>query len=271
MPKSDFEVISHSFMGPINIVPVSDVHLGALEHNKAAWEKFCKTIKTEANTYIFLCGDLINNGVRGSVGNPFDELYRPMEQKSRMVEYLTPIKDKILCAVPGNHEARTTKEADQDITYDILSKLDLEDLYRPNAAFVKLSLGSYCKSKKTNTTRPNMNYVFCVTHGTGGGVLTGASVNRNERFGYAIDGIDGLIVGHSHKPAVTKPAKLVVDPTSNTVVTKPFVVVTAEPWLNYGGYALSKMLTPADNSSPQKIVLSAARVSGSAKKIEVRW
>lgn len=95
----DFEMIKHQFDEEITIIPVADVHLGALEHAKKEWEQFCKTVLETPNCYLILGGDLINNSIRSSVANPFDEILRPREQKTRMVEYLTPIKDRVLCAV----------------------------------------------------------------------------------------------------------------------------------------------------------------------------
>ena len=70
-------------------------------------------------------------------------------------------------------------------------------------------------------------------------------MNRNERFGYTIDGLDMLIVGHSHKGVVTQPSKLVFDCQNNRISQKPFKVVTSTSWLEYGGYAAQKMLLPS--------------------------
>jgi predicted phosphodiesterase len=72
--------------------------------------------------------------------------------------------------------------------------------------------------------RPTYNLV--VTHGAGGGILTGGAVNRGERFGYVIDGMDALIVGHTHKPFTTQPGKIKIDPHNNLVTIKPFKVIS---------------------------------------------
>ena len=45
--KNDFELIVHSFEKPITIYPISDVHLGSLEHNSEEWEKFVNQIFPE--------------------------------------------------------------------------------------------------------------------------------------------------------------------------------------------------------------------------------
>jgi predicted phosphodiesterase len=230
----DFEIITRSFAKntDITVIPVSDVHLGAGEHMAKQWETFCASVLKEPNTYITLGGDLINNATKSSVSNVFEETMRPSEQKKIMSKMLEPLRDRILCAVSGNHERRSLKDADDDPTYDILCKLDLENLYRENIAFVKLRIGKPNGNGQTNPT-----YTLAVTHGAGGGMLTGGTVNRNERFGYALEGVDALVVGHSHKPLVTQPAKLVVDHANNKISIKPFKVVVSTAWLDYGGYA----------------------------------
>lgn len=260
---NDYTLIKHKFDKSITVIPIADVHLGALEHNKDAWESFCKYVQHDDDIYLTLGGDLINNSTRSSVANPFDEVIRPRDQKKLMVDYLTPIKDRILCAVTGNHEARSIKDDDIDLTYDILAKLDLEELYRPTVAYMKVSVG-----KRHDSGGASCAYTFAVTHGSGGGFLTGASVNRNERFGNIIEGLDCLIVGHSHAPAVTKPQKIVIDSRNDTVSLKPYTVVSCESWLTYAGYASSKMLLPREDSNPQKLILSANKYK---KSIEVRW
>ncbi len=262
---SDMEMIVHRFPEnkALTIIPVSDVHLGALEHNSRAWESFCKEVKEQPDTYILLVGDLINNSTRSSVANPFDEVLRPREQKKMMVEYLKPLKDRILCSVSGNHERRSLKESDVDLSYDIMSKLDIEELYRENVAFVKITLG-----ERPATGVAECGFIFVVTHGAGGGIYTGAAVNRNERFGNVIEGVDCLVVGHTHKGTVSRPGKIVVDARTEKISMKNYTVVSAESWLHYGGYAAQKMLLPSETSNPQKIIISGTR---DRKNLEVRW
>ena len=257
--QADFKLISHKFDNrDIEIWPISDVHLGAAEHNAEAWAAFCREIEQRPNAYVILGGDLINNATRSSISNIFEETMRPREQKKRMVEMLRPLRDKVLCAVSGNHERRGLKDADDDPTYDILCKLDLETVYRENVAFLRLHFGD----DKIDGSR-NPTYVFVVTHGAGGGILTGGVVNKAERFAYVIDGADALIVGHSHKPFITQPSKIKINAQKGVVYLRPFKVISTTSWLDYGGYASQKMLPPT-SIAPQII-----KLYGKQKKIEV--
>lgn len=237
----DFEVIVKRFETPedITIIPVSDVHCGAREFMEQPFLQFIDTVAKTPNVFLTLGGDLINNATRSSVSNIFDETMRPSEQKRWMAKALEPVRDKILCSVTGNHERRSTKDVDDDPAYDIMCKLDIEDRHRDGMAFVKLGF-------RTDSRHDLPNYVVCVTHGAGGGAMTGSAVNKFERFGYALDGVDALIVGHTHKPFVTQPGKIVFDSVNDCVSVRPFKVVCATSWLEYsGGYAVQKMLLPS--------------------------
>ena len=250
----DLDLIQHTFPGDISIYPVADVHLGALEHAEAEWGNFLKRVEKE-NAFLILAGDLLNNNTRGvRFANPFDEVLRPREAKKRMVEYLEPIRDRILCVVCGNHEARTVRDSDQDLAYDICVRLDIEHLYRENIAYMCVWLG-----KRNHENNALQCYTFAVTHGSFGGQLTGGAVNKNERFGAYIDGMDCLITGHVHKGFISKPAKIVIDTRNKRVTMRHYTVVSAVSWLNYGGYAAKAMLTPAQVCDPQKLTLVASK------------
>ena len=259
---NDFDLITHSFPDDISIFPIADVHLGAIEHAEGEWQSFINRLLA-SDSYVVLAGDLLNNSVRtAGFTNPYDEKIRPREAKRLMVEYLSPIRDRILLVTTGNHERRSLKDDDQDLTYDICSKLDIEHLYRENIAFMAVSVGT-----RNYNGKPNNTYTFAVTHGTGGG-QTGASVNRNEKFSTAIDGLDCFISAHVHKGTITKPSKIVIDVQNHCVSVKSYVVVSCVSWLNYGGYAAQKMLLPAQVCDPQKLTLSSKR---NDKRILTSW
>lgn len=258
----DFDLITHAFPDAITIYPVADVHLGALEHAEPEWQAFLKRVEEE-NAYLILVGDLLNNSIRGvKFANPFDEVLRPREAKRRMVEYLAPLAKRVLAIVDGNHEYRSARETDQSLSYDLCAKLDLEHLYRENTAFMCVSCGVRYDGS------PQATYSFAITHGSGGGIYTGAAVNRDERWGNVIDGLDCLITGHVHKGFISKPAKVVIDGRNKRVSVKHYTVVSCVSWLNYGGYAARAMLLPAQVCDPQKIHLSANKDD---KKITTTW
>ena len=242
----DFQMIVHKFPDrpDITIVPLADTHIGSPECMEEELIDFIDSVAHTPNVYLAIAGDLVDNATRNSVGSVFTQRYRPADQKKLIAKLLEPVRDRILVATQGNHEARSMKDADDCPLYDICCKLDIEHLYRENIAFVKIQMGDNRNSKGTH----NPTYILAVTHGSGGGMLTGSAVNRNERFGYVLDGVDALITGHTHKPVVSSPGKIKVDPRQNTISVVPFKVLTATSWLEYGGYAAKKMLLPATHT-----------------------
>lgn len=242
----------------IEIYAIADVHLGAKECMEKEFMEFLKYVEATPNAYLILAGDLINNATKSSISNCFDDRYRPAEQKKMMAKLLEPVKDRILCAIPGNHEDRSGKDVDDDPMYDIMAKLDIEDRYRKNRAILKIRFGD-----RNNGSTYNPLYVFAVVHGSGGGALTGAGVNRAERYAYAFEGIDALIMGHTHKPLNTVPGKIRIDHTHNVTKEVPVDVIVATSWLHNSDYAAKKMMQPTSH------VLQKISLSGSKKEIEI--
>lgn len=241
----DFEMIQHSFLGghDIRIVPLADWHIGSQECREEDLMAFLAKVAETPNVYLMLGGDLLDNGIKSSVTNVYRSKLFPAEQKKLAAKLLEPVRDRILAICPGNHELRSVKEVDNDAIYDIACKLDLEHLYRENIVFMKIQMGKEGGSEAVmGKLRPT--YTLVMVHGAGGGVLTGGAVNRNERFGYAIEGMDVLVVGHTHKPWTTQPGKIVIDKNNNKVSIKPFDVISMTSWLGWGGYAARKMLPP---------------------------
>ena len=273
--KDDFEIIRRTLPRAevVTIYPVADVHLGSAECDEQEWDSFRSRILSEKNSYIILHGDLMNNNTRSSVGSPYADTMRPREQKKLIMNQLEPLRDKILCAVSGNHERRSLKDADDDPTYDIMCKLDLEDIYRENMAFLHLGVGSRPKDITNNLDgdRNLVSYGICVTHGSGGGVLSGGTINRNERFARAVSGIDALIVGHSHNGMISRPSQLVFDVHRDRVYTQSIACISTTSWQRFVGYASQKMLQPRQTSSTDQPML--LRLSGREKykRVEVVW
>ena len=257
----DFEIIQHQFYGghDITIIPLYDVHLGSPNCMEQELIAFINKVISMPNVYLILGGDLIDNGTKSSVTNPFRATMPPSQQKREMAKILEPARDRILCILPGNHERRSGKDADDDPCYDIAAKLDVENLYRENIAFMKIQLGR--EKVQNGSLRPT--YTIVAVHGSGGGILTGGAVNKSEQFGYTVDGMDALVIGHTHKPFNTSPGKICIDARNNVVSFKPFEVVSATSWLEYGGYAARYMLRPASHR-PQII-----RLTGNHKEVIV--
>ena len=266
--KSDFDLIVHRLpeCKEARLYVIGDLHVGAIEANIKGWEQFVQKILQDKNAYIVILGDMMNNATKTSVSNVYEEVLRPRDQKRYLVSALSQLTERILCIVPGNHEQRN-KDVDDEPLYDVACKLDLEDMYRPNAAFLKVCFGSRNAGRKNE--KPLQVYTICCTHGAGGGIYTGAAVNRNERMAMFVNA-DILAVGHTHKGAITKPARIEIDPYTNSVKMKTTTVISACSWLSYGGYAMRKMLLPSsaqDPENPQTLLLGGTRYGRYVKTV----
>ena len=239
------------------IYPLSDVHLGAQGAMSQAFARLVQEIASEPDSYVTLQGDLIDNGTRNSVTNIFKATMPPSQQKREMAKLLEPIRDKILCILPGNHERRSGRDADDDPAYDIAAKLDLEDRYRESIAFVRVALGKRTAGK-VRDCKPHVYFLACV-HGAGGGALPGGMVNRADRFMQSMDGVDIFIHGHTHRPYCLRGSKLVVDAQNKRVTRRPTLTMCAGSWLDYVGYPVEKMLSPTAEAGANKLLLSGTK------------
>lgn len=239
----DFQIIERQFGNEdIRIFNVFDLHIGEMTFQYDAWCAFKELISKTANTYLILGGDLMTNTIKSSVGSVFTQAMRPSEQKKWLVKELEPLRDKILCATRGNHEGRN-KDDDTDPMYDVMSKLELEDIYHENLCIVVLRFG---KASGGGTRNPT--YTLAVHHGSGGGKQTGSAINNAEAFAMIFDGIDGLCVGHTHKAFNTFPCKIKIDNHNRKISFKPYFTFSAVSWMDYADYAIRAQMRPASTA-----------------------
>ena len=217
---------------------LGDLHLGSPLFNRQAFEDFKGSITKD--TKIIVVGDLIDNGVMGSPGM-YEQTMQPSEAKELLYQELLPFKKNILCAVPGNHELRSRKICDSDIMYDVFARLQIEDLYRPNEVYMCIRIGH----KQTTNHKKRPTYAIYVTHGSGGGSQIGTYVNKAGKVGMCREGIDLVVMGHSHSPVVFPRKRIVFDTHNLKVTKKPFRVVICPSFLDYGGYAARANYEPS--------------------------
>jgi len=251
---SDFQPIVHKLDGrTIKVWAVADVHIGACESNIGEFRKFLGRIQADSDSYVVLCGDLMNNGVKDSVTNVYEETMPPSAQVDMCAELLEPIADKILGCVGGNHERRSKKAVDLDPLYAVMCMIRKQELYRQSMAFVRINM----ERGKTKE-----HYALLLVHG--------ASANKKRHFAYSVEGVDAIISGHTHDGVVEKPARLVFT-TSNQVHVQPLVSLTATSWVDYGGYASRALFLPKTVSNPQYLELEFTGTNARDGNIRVVW
>lgn len=234
---SDFDVLTYSFDHDIDIIPVSDVHLGSMEHRHKEWLKFCKDIESKPDTYLALVGDLFDVGIPNSKTDVFSQTMSVQDACDQMIENLLPLKDRILFLVEGNHEHRITLASSLSPTKYVATALGIPERFRENAAFCILRFGSLDKAKLRNmngSKRPT--YTLSAVHG--------ATKNRDKNLGLYADA-DINITGHTHSPDLIPKMKYKFDCRNNQMLQCPYYHVVTSSWLDWGGYGLAKLYEPS--------------------------
>lgn len=241
--------------GDCRIMALSDVHVGSKEFDEELFFKWKASIKP--TDLIVLVGDLMDNGIKSSVSNTYQQTMMPSAQREWLYRELKDLAPQILCSVGGNHDSRRNrKEVDEDPNYSLMCLLRREEVYRSGACFCKVRFGNKVgRAKQASTDRPVYN--IAVLHGSAGGMYVSTSGSKTERFNMAISNCDLLITGHTHKP-LTFPTSHICFPDNNQKAMskrQTTVVVCSSFVTKLGGYALEKMMPPTSNVY-QEILLS---------------
>ena len=235
----------------IEIIPLSDLHIGDAQCNYKAILDRIKYIKETPNVYCLLNGDLMNNAI--STSDPFAEEFTPMGQVKKVCELFGDIKDKIISITSGNHENRTYKVSGIDISYMYALEMGIANRYTNEGALVFLECGSESRGRIRNGKVRGVSYVIYHSHGTGGGKMIGGKLNRLEYLSGICDA-DIYIMGHTHLPATFKEGYIRVDPRNHTHanITKLFVNTSAT--LEFGGYGERFGFKPSSMDTPSIIL-----------------
>jgi len=227
--NSDLDMIVKKYpedMQVLHIYAIGDVHVGSPDFDESAIRKKLKIIQEDPAGVLALCGDLGNFGLKTSITNVYHETMSPKAQIEFIYRLFDPIKDKIVAAVPGNHEERITKEVGTNCPlYDLCVRWGIQDVYRENVAIVKLAFGIH-HGKQQNT------FVGVVTHGS--------SRARHKKFIAGFDGVDFAISGHTHTPEYSPHGKIRVNSIKATASHVPYKEIIVDANMKPGGYGLKK-------------------------------
>ena len=252
--KNDYDMIVHKLgteVTGINIYPIGDLHIGSQTFNVEIFDRWIKRVAEDPNGYVVIVGDMVDNGLKNSKTNSYEATMRPRDQKQWLKDRFKPIAGKILGGVQGNHEVRSVNDSDDCPMYDVFSKLDIEDLYRENIAFLKVNLGF------RNKTRQH-SYGLVLSHG-------GAKA-RVDKFVPTIDGLDVFISGHTHGAGCAFPSKIVMDMKNECVRLVDYVQVVVPSFATFGGYAVKGLYTPQGSNK-----FPVIQLSGEKKEVRLLW
>ena len=244
----DFTLIKHKFEEApfINIYPLGDVHIGSKECDMELLRKWVEMVKQDPYGKVVIIGDMMNMGLKTSKSNVYEEVLSPMQQKEMCYEILEPIADKIIAGCSGNHEYRAVKEVGMNPLYDVFCRLRIEDRYRENVCFLKLTVGKCGKNPNT--------YGVVLTHGK--------SKGKDLDWTYSVDGSDVFISGHTHLGTHQPCGKIRMDLTHDKVKTVGYQHIVVLPFQSYGGYAIRNKYIPNHLGQFQRVTFD-----GSTKQV----
>ena len=217
----------------IEILPVADYHWADPHSDHAKIMEDIAYIRDTENAYCILNGDLMDCAIASSVGDTYGSTVSPMDEMKACVELFQPIAEKILCVVPGNHEARHYKTNGIDLTELMCCQLGIAERYSPTTALLFIRFGML--DGKANSHRRKVAYTMYVSHGNGGGRREGGKIQRLVDLSTIVDA-DIYVCGHTHLPAMLKDgfARPCMANSSITYGTRLYVNTSAK--LTYGGY-----------------------------------
>jgi len=232
-----------------NVYCLSDLHIGD-EHS--ATDIIAQRIEQAANDpygVVVLNGDIMNTATKASPSDLYSEQLSPMQQINAAVTALKPVKEKVIAACCGNHEARIYRTDGIDTMRLVCRELGVEDKYHPDGVLVFLRFGTRTSGHYHRDKNPKQWYSLYVTHGSGGGRKEGGKANRLADLNGIVDA-DIYIHGHTHLPMVFKESYYRTDASNccAKMVEKLFVNTAAA--LNYGGYGQAQAYKPASVSNP---------------------
>ncbi len=229
----------------IEILTMADLHIGDSMCDFKLIQEKLQYIKEKPNVYCILGGDLMDTAICSSIGDTYGANLQPMEQLKMCVKIFEPIKDKILCVLPGNHENRVYKSDGLDMTEVMCAQLGIPQKYSPTTALLFVRFG---KNNHANHSRPVL-YTLYVTHGAGGGRREGGKINRLADLASIVDA-DVYIHHHTHLPVVFKEGFFRVSGSNSSVALVDKLFVNGGAALNYDGYADKAGFKPASKCSP---------------------
>jgi len=255
------EIKSYEFkFSDIYLVPIGDVHMGDEAFTKESRKKlegYIDWVKKTRNAYIVLMGDLINVATLTSPTSPFKQNMNMTTQIENIVKLFTPVKDKILGVITGNHEQRLEKSCGYNPTITICDRLGLNNgQYLGASGVIVFSLH-------------DRNFTGYFHHTTGGGNTIGGKMNRASKLREIIPNCDFYAGAHNHMLGCvhsqvysiahsTKSREYRIEPIRQ-------MIIDTGGYLDYpDSYAEQMMLSPVKMGSPRIHLFTKEKITDSS-------
>ena len=198
--------IKTDYGSDVNIYFVGDIHEGNVNCDKDALKTAVKIILEDQNSYVIGMGDYIeaitiHDKRFDPIGiakyyNIQDLKDLPYRQMEHLFKIISPIKDKFIALLMGNHEEAYVKYNSANVYNRFWDMFDNPDLCKLGyVGYMKIGLCFNGKAKD----RPDQTIILALNHGDGGsGYLPGYPLNTVHKI-FRFSNADVNIMGHLHK------------------------------------------------------------------------
>lgn len=250
------EVFKRSFDNGIFLYPLGDIHFDA-DCNVDRLKKDVSHIQ-ENGFYTILIGDLFDVGFFNQIRTMQEREETLNSAMRKLKQIFTPIKDKILCVVEGNHDRRISKATGFDIVEEFTDDLSIP--YARGQAVLDLRIG---QRDPLNPRVGKFEYSIALTHGYGGGKSYGAKANKITSWADTWEGIDLFLIGHVHSPMSIPKARYVFDRRTGSIGVNEIRSVVLGAYQEEALYAMQNLYPPTAKLN------YLIHLSGSEKKITI--
>lgn len=189
----------------INLYPIGDTHLGAVDTDEAALRADIKRIEEDPSARIVFMGDsgdcITHRDPRFAAGMWSQRYVEAMHHEGGVItetvehvaELFEPVKDKVWAWISGNHERTIRKHTDREIGNEICALLGIQSKYLGYGGFIRVDwYRSSSRAAGAHTVT-----VIDAMHGWQGGRRSGAKLNQME-VELSYTDADVILRGHSH-------------------------------------------------------------------------
>ncbi|MCK5017557.1 MAG: hypothetical protein KAS32_10860 [Candidatus Peribacteraceae bacterium] len=267
------------------LYPLGDIHMGARNCAEKQLRKHVKIICEDRNAYWFGGGDLLE-AIKPQDSKRFDMNILPdwmlegtadtirgrlsdmlMQQVDRLCEILSPIRERCLGLIEGNHEFSIRKYHNEDVQSMLCRRLRAVNL--TDEAVMRLKF----KRRVAGAT-----VIVYASHGFGGGRTAGSEPLKLQRMMDEWECADIALRGHSHTFNVLPPKPVLYLPRTKSL---PDELLIRYRWAgNWGCWKYSHSVGPSTYESraayPARAMLTVRvdikpfnNVSKGGKKIEL--
>lgn len=225
--RADFSDRDH-----LVVYPIGDFHVGSPACDLPRLKEWIDYIAGRDDAAVILTGDLLNCALKDSKSESYDESLPLGAAKEALTDLLKPIRKKVICAIPGNHEARVYRAVGACPVKDVCYPFDIP--YYQDAVLIAVNVGE-------------VEYDIYLRHGNGGGGI-GARANRLQKGSQVVWG-DIFISGHVHNQAAFIEDLFRRD--GDRMVRHRKLYVASGSFLRYEGYAAVAGYSPGKLGAPR--------------------